>query len=133
MFWILGVPSAAVWALTMAILATIPSLGTFLVWMPIAVYLAASGHWVKGLILAGWGASVISTVDNLLYPTLVGRKMQLHTVPVLFSVLGAIALFGISGIVLGPLILTTGVTLLRFWNEGALRSSDDGASQEASR
>jgi predicted PurR-regulated permease PerM len=133
MFWILGVPSAAVWALTMAILATVPSLGTFLVWMPIAVYLAASGHWVKGLILAGWGASVISTVDNLLYPTLVGRKMQLHTVPVLFSVLGAIALFGISGIVLGPLILTTGVTLLRFWNEGALRSSDDGKAPEVSR
>jgi predicted PurR-regulated permease PerM len=121
MFWILGVPSALVWALTMAILATIPSLGTFLVWMPVSVYLAVSGHWVKGLILAGWGLSVISTVDNLLYPTLVGSKMQLHTVPVLFSVLGAIGLFGISGIVLGPLILTTGVTLLRLWNESALR------------
>jgi len=124
MFWILGVPSAAVWGLTMALLATIPSLGTFLVWMPLAIYLAVSGHWVKALILAGWGASVISTVDNLLYPTLVGRKMQLHTVPVLFSVLGAIGLFGISGIVLGPLILTTGVTLLRCWSDGALRSRD---------
>ncbi|MFL6447599.1 MAG: AI-2E family transporter [Bryobacteraceae bacterium] len=124
MFWILGVPSAAFWAFTMAILATIPSLGTFLVWMPVAVYLAVSGHWVKGLILAGWGASVIGTVDNLLYPTLVGKKMQLHTVPVLFAVLGAVGLFGISGIVLGPLILTSGVTLVRFWNESALRSSD---------
>jgi len=131
MFWILGVPSAAVWGLTMALLATIPSLGTFLVWMPVAIYLAVSGHWAKALILAGWGASVISTVDNLLYPTLVGRKMQLHTVPVLFSVLGAIGLFGISGIVLGPLILTTGVTLLRFWNDSALRTQDEATSDQA--
>ncbi|MFL6415515.1 MAG: AI-2E family transporter [Bryobacteraceae bacterium] len=128
MFSILGVPSAVVWGLTMAILATIPSLGTFLVWMPVAVYLLVSGHWVKAIVLAVWGASVISTVDNVLYPALVGKKMQLHTVPVLFAVLGAIGLFGISGIVLGPLILTTGVTLLRFWNEGTLRMPGESAS-----
>jgi predicted PurR-regulated permease PerM len=133
MFWILGVPSAAVWGLTMAILATIPSLGTFLVWMPVAVYLAVSGHWVKGVILAAWGASVISTVDNLLYPTLVGRKLQLHTVPVLLAVLGAIGLFGISGIVLGPLILTTGVTLIQFWNASALRSPDEAGFHQTER
>jgi predicted PurR-regulated permease PerM len=120
MFWILGVPSALVWALVMAILATIPSLGTFLVWMPVAIYLAVVGHWVKALILVAWGTSVIGTVDNLLYPTLVGSKMQLHTVPVLFAVLGGIGLFGVSGIVLGPLLLTTMVALLRIWNPVAL-------------
>jgi predicted PurR-regulated permease PerM len=125
MFWILGVPSAGMWGLAMAILATIPSLGTFLVWMPVAVYLAASGQWVKGIILAGWGASVVSTVDNVLYPTLVGKKLQLHTVPVFFAVLGAIALFGISGIILGPLTLTTCVALIRFWNADALKVPGD--------
>jgi predicted PurR-regulated permease PerM len=57
--------------------------------------------------------------------------MQLHTVPVLFSVLGAIGLFGISGIVLGPLILTTGVTLLRFWNDSALRARDEATFDDA--
>ena len=120
MFWILGVPTALVWALVMALLATIPSLGTFLVWMPVTIYLAATGHWVKALILLLWGTFVIGTVDNLLYPTLVGKKMQLHTVPVLFAVLGGIGLFGISGIVLGPLVLTTAVTLLRIWDRGTL-------------
>ncbi len=120
MFWILSVPTALVWALVMALLATIPSLGTFLVWMPVTIYLAVTGHWVKALILLLWGTFVIGTVDNLLYPTLVGRKMQLHTVPVLFAVLGGIGLFGISGIVLGPLVLTTAVTLLRIWNRGTL-------------
>jgi predicted PurR-regulated permease PerM len=122
MFWILSVPTALVWALVMALLATIPSLGTFLVWMPVAIYLAVVGHWVKALILVAWGTFVIGTVDNLLYPTLVGSKMELHTVPVLFAVLGGIGLFGISGIVLGPLLLTTTVTLLRIWNPATLDS-----------
>jgi predicted PurR-regulated permease PerM len=130
MFWVLGVPAALVWALVMAVLATIPSLGTFLVWMPVAVYLALTGHWVKAGILVGWGTFVIGTVDNLLYPTLVGTKIQMHTVPVLFAVLGGIALFGISGVVLGPLVLTTAVTLLRFWSPKALpQSEDDPASR----
>ena len=125
MFWILGVPGALIWAFVMAILATIPSLGTFLVWMPVAVYLAVSGHWIKASVLGGWGAFVIGTVDNLLYPTLVGTKLQLHTVPVLFAVLGGIGLFGISGIVLGPLALTTTVTLLRVWSSQALPSTEE--------
>lgn len=130
MFWILSVPTALVWALVMALLATIPSLGTFLVWMPVAVYLAVVGHWVKAVILVVWGTFVIGTVDNLLYPMLVGTKMQLHTVPVLFAVLGGIGLFGISGIVLGPLVLTTAVTLLRIWNHGVLPPDEsDMASQ----
>jgi predicted PurR-regulated permease PerM len=55
-------------------------------------------------------------VDNLLYPTLVGSKLQLHTAPMFFAVLGGIALFGASGIVLGPVALTTFLTLLRIWN-----------------
>lgn len=131
MFWILGVPGALIWALVMALLATIPSLGTFLVWMPVAVYLAVTGHWIKAGILVGWGTFVIGTVDNLLYPTLVGTKMQLHTVPVLFAVLGGIGLFGISGIVLGPLLLTTAVTLLRIWNPAVLPAGGDRVESDS--
>jgi len=120
MFWILAVPNALIWAVAMALLALIPSLGTFLIWMPVAVYLAVTGHWVKAAVLGAWGAFVIGTVDNLLYPTLVGAKMQLHTIPVLFSVLGGIGLFGISGIILGPLTLTVAVTLLQMCSPGVL-------------
>jgi predicted PurR-regulated permease PerM len=127
MFGILGVPNAAIWAVAMALLALIPSLGTFLIWMPVALYLAVTGHWVKAAVLTAWGAFVIGTVDNLLYPTLVGAKMQLHTILVFFSVLGGIGLFGISGIVLGPLTLTVAVTLLRMCSPGVL--PDDAHKQ----
>jgi predicted PurR-regulated permease PerM len=126
MFWILGVPNVPLWTFAMAALATIPSLGTFIIWAPVAAFLALSGAWVKGLVLTAWGSFVIGTVDNLLYPTLVGTKLQLHTVAVLFAVLGGIGLFGISGIVLGPLVLSATVALLRVWmpNESALPGAE---------
>jgi predicted PurR-regulated permease PerM len=115
MFWILGIPEILLWTTLMALLATIPSLGTFLVWMPVAVYLVLAGHWIKAIVLCCWGALVIGTIDNFLYPTLIGSKLKLHTAPLFFSVLGGIASFGVTGIVLGPLILTALVTLLQIW------------------
>ena len=117
MFWLLGIPAALLWGVFMSIMALIPSLGTFLVWMPAAIYLFLSGqHW-KSAILFAWGSLVVATIDNVLYPTLVGSRLQLHTVAILFSVLGAIALMGIPGIVLGPLILNVALTLIAFWWE----------------
>lgn len=116
MFWILGVPEVFLWTVIMIVLAMIPFVGTFPVWVSAAIYLALGDHWVKALVLVCWGTFVIGTVDNLLYPTLVGSKLQLHTAPMFFAVLGGIALFGASGIVLGPVALTTFLTLLRIWN-----------------
>lgn len=130
MFQILGVPSALIWTLLMAALATIPSLGTFLVWAPVAAYLAMTDHWIKSIILVAWGVLVIGTVDNLLYPTLVGSKLQLHTVPVLFAVLGGVAMFGVTGIILGPLLLALTVQLIRFWTAGRQASTGAGNASE---
>lgn len=128
MFAILGVPNAPLWAFSMAMLATIPSLGTFLVWAPVAGYLALTGSLVKAAILTGWGVGVIGTVDNILYPMLVSSRLKMHTAATFFAVLGGIAAFGISGLVLGPLILVTTVELLRLWSPAIL---PEGA--EASR
>ncbi|HEY0308540.1 MAG TPA: AI-2E family transporter [Acidobacteriaceae bacterium] len=120
MFWALAVPQAFLWAFLMGLLALIPSLGTFLIWMPVAIFLALSGHVIKAIILLAWGLGVISTVDNLLYPTLVGNRLRLHTIPIFFAVLGGIALFGLSGLVLGPLLLTTTLELLHLWSPAIL-------------
>ncbi len=120
-FFALGVPQAAVWAVVMAMMATIPSLGTFVVWAPVAIYLALSGSLVKAALLTGWGVAVIGSVDNFLYPTLVSRRLQVHPLAAFFAVLGGVALFGISGLVLGPLTLVTTMELLRLWNRNAFR------------
>ena len=124
-FAALSVPNAILWAFVMGALATIPSLGTFLVWAPVAVFLALSGHLVKAGILTAFGAIVIGSVDNLLYPTLVSGKLQMHTVAAFFGVLGGVAVFGISGVVLGPLVLVTATELIRMWQPAALHAQVD--------
>ena len=115
-YWVLGVPGVVLWAFTTAIVALIPAFGTVLVWAPIAIYLGLTGHWGKAAILALWGGLIVSTIDNILYPILVGTRLRAHTVTILISILGGVALFGITGIVLGPLIFTLAGTLLEFWH-----------------
>jgi predicted PurR-regulated permease PerM len=114
-FWVLGVDGAAFWGLVTVVVAIIPAVGASLVWIPVAVYLATTGHWVKAGLLVAWGGLAVSTIDNFLYPSLVGSRVQQHTVMVLISVIGAIALFGVSGLIIGPVVLTVAKTLLEIW------------------
>jgi len=116
-YWALGVPNHLFWAILTGAMAMVPAFGAFLVWVPIALYLGFSGHWGKAAILAAWGGGVVSLIDNFMYPVLIGPRLQQHTVAVLISILGGIALFGISGIVLGPVFFTIAVTLLEIWRK----------------
>jgi len=90
--------------------------------------LILQGSLVKGLILIAWGVLVIGTIDNILYPIFVGRKVTLHTVPILFSYLGGIVLFGFSGLVLGPLIVMLTWAFLEIWRR---RTADGQDATEA--
>jgi predicted PurR-regulated permease PerM len=115
-FWVLGVPGVILWAFTLAACAMIPAFGSFLVWGPVAVYLGLNGHWGKAALLALWGGLIVSTIDNILYPILVGTRLRAHTATILLSVLGGIAVFGPIGIVLGPVLFTIATTLLDIWH-----------------
>lgn len=114
-YWILGVPGPILLAFTTALMSMIPAFGTFLVWGPIAIYLGMSGHWGKAAMLAIWGGVIVGSIDNFLYPILVGTRLRAHTVIILLSILGGISLFGITGIILGPVTFTLAATLLDFW------------------
>jgi predicted PurR-regulated permease PerM len=114
-FWVLGVPGIILWAFSTAAFAMIPAFGAFLIWGPIAIYLGLSGHWGKAVLLALWGSVIVSTIDNVLYPILVGTRLRSHTVTILIAILGGIAVFGIIGIILGPVTFTIAATLLEFW------------------
>ena len=99
----------------MALLAIVPILGAFVVWVPAALFLALQGSWGKALILTVWGGSVVALVDNLLYPVLVGNRLRLHTVPVFIAIVGGLALFGASGVILGPVALAITIALVDVW------------------
>jgi predicted PurR-regulated permease PerM len=125
-YWALGVPGAFLWAMLTLALSCIPGLGAFLVWLPVAIYLGITDQWVKAIAMAVWGGLVVSTIDNVLYPALVGSRLQLHTVPIFLSVLGGIAFFGVPGLVLGPLLLTIALSLLHIWKKRAQPTVLDG-------
>jgi predicted PurR-regulated permease PerM len=114
-FWVLGVPGIILWAFTTSVMAMIPAFGAFLVWGPIAIFLGLSGHWGKAALLALWGGVIVSTIDNFLYPILVGTRLRSHTATILIAILGGIAIFGITGVILGPVAFTIASTLLEFW------------------
>jgi predicted PurR-regulated permease PerM len=96
--------------------AMIPAFGAFLVWGPIAIYLGFNGHWGKAALLAIWGGLIVSTIDNILYPILIGGHLRAHTATILLSILGGIAVFGPIGIILGPVLFTIAATLLDIWH-----------------
>ncbi len=103
-FWALGIPAALMWGVIMAVLSLIPAVGAGLIWLPVSLYLYATGNTVDATILLLFGVLVISLVDNVLRPILVGRDTRLPDYLVLFSTLGGLALFGITGFALGPLL-----------------------------
>jgi predicted PurR-regulated permease PerM len=103
-FALLGVPAALLWALIMTILAFLPLIGSALIWAPVAVWLALTGHLVKGIVLALVGLLVIGNVDNVVRPLLLSGKSKLNTLVLIISLLGGVSAFGFIGIVLGPLV-----------------------------
>jgi predicted PurR-regulated permease PerM len=103
-FWALGLPASLLWAVLMALLSLLPVVGSGLVWLPMALYLVASGALWQGLALIAFGVLVIGLIDNLLRPVLVGRDTRLPDYLVMVATLGGLATFGVNGLVLGPAI-----------------------------
>ncbi len=123
-FFAVGIPSAILWGLVMALAALLPVFGTALVWFPASLFLIlngliendTTGVW-KGLALIAYGILIVSTVDNFLKPKLVSKKAQIHPVVVLIGVIGGIEMFGFVGIIIGPIILAIFITLISIYEK----------------
>lgn len=120
MFWMLGLPSPLLWGLIMGLAAIVPVLGTFLVWIPAAAFLFLTGNTWQAVVLVAWGIVVVGSIDNLLYPLLVGNRLQTHTIPTFLSLVGGLFLFGPAGIVIGPVVFTVTIFLLDHWHDQPL-------------
>ena len=104
MFWFLGIQSPLVWGVVMAFLSLLPAVGAGLIWGPVAIYFLLTGAIWQGVTLIVFGILVIGLVDNVLRPILVGKDTQMPDYVVLISTLGGMALFGLNGFVIGPVI-----------------------------
>jgi predicted PurR-regulated permease PerM len=110
-FAVVGIHSAVFWGTIMAVLSFVPGIGTALVWVPAAIILAATGQPARGIGLGVFCAVVVGSIDNLLRPILVGRDTQMHELMILFGTLGGIIMFGVVGIIIGPIVAALFVTV----------------------
>jgi predicted PurR-regulated permease PerM len=111
-FLVLGLPSPLLWGVVMFLMSMIPMAGAFIVWVPAALYLLLTGSYVKALVLVVWGVVVIGSIDNFLSPRLVGRRARLHELLIFFSVLGGLQVFGVLGLVIGPVLAAITLALI---------------------
>lgn len=103
-FWALGVRAPVLWGALMAVLSLLPAVGSALVWLPVAIYFLVTGAIWQGIVLIAFGVLVIGLVDNVLRPVLVGKETKIPDYVVLVATLGGIAIFGLNGFVIGPVI-----------------------------
>jgi predicted PurR-regulated permease PerM len=125
LFWFLGMPAPFMWGSVMFVLSILPVVGAGLIWVPASIYLAMSGEWPSAMAILGWGAFTAVVVDYLLYAKLAGDRMRMHPVPALLAFLGGLAIFGLSGMILGPAIVAMTAAMLDLWRE---RSTPKGSA-----
>jgi predicted PurR-regulated permease PerM len=119
-FLIFGLPQPAFWGTVMIPAAVIPVVGSTIVWGPAAVYLLFTGHVTAGVGLIIWGGVVVSLIDNILKPILMKGSGETPSIFILFSILGGLTYFGMIGFILGPLILSFLLSLLRIYQKTIL-------------
>jgi len=119
-YLVLGLPNALLWAGVTTVMAFVPGVGTPLVWGPIAVYLFAKGQDWQGVVLVLYGALAISSIDNVLRPLFLKGAARIHPLWSFLSILGGLIAFGVVGLLLGPLVLSLGVSALRIYEMDVL-------------
>lgn len=130
LFLIMGLPSPVFWGAVMAFLALLPLIGPFIIYIPAGIILIATGSPVKGILLIAIGSIIVSQIDNFLRPILASRETGMHTMLLFISIMGGAAVFGLLGVVLGPVIAAVFVTIFDIFRL-KLMETNGGASPAA--
>ncbi len=116
-FYITGIQSPLVWGVLMTGLSIVPAVGNAVIWVPAGLFMLLSGHIWQGLVILIFGAVVITLVDNLLRPFLLGKDIEMHSLLIFLSTLGGIVVFGFSGFVLGPVVASFFLAIWKLFEE----------------
>jgi len=111
----------------MVIMAVVPAVGCAIIWGPAGIIMLLTGHLWEGIVILATGVLVISTIDNLLRPILIGQDVEMHPLLIFLSTLGGIVVFGFSGFVIGPIIASL---LLAIWEMYDQFFQQDSAAAE---
>jgi predicted PurR-regulated permease PerM len=114
-FFLLNISSPVLWGASMAVMSFVPMIGTFAIWGPATVILFIQGSILKSVILFMTGILIITMIDNVLKPVIIGGRTRMHTLVVFFSVLGGINLFGLIGLIMGPLVIVIFISIFEIF------------------
>lgn len=117
LFYIVGIEGALIWGVITTVLSIIPGFGSYIIWLPAAIIMLILGNLWQAIVIAAIGGGVISTIDNFLRPILVGKDTQMHPLLILFSTLGGLVVFGISGFIIGPIITALFLSLWEMYEQ----------------
>jgi predicted PurR-regulated permease PerM len=115
-FWIAGISAPIFWGVGMAFCSLLPVIGSAVIWAPAAIWLFSTGQWGKALVLLAICAGLTSAVDSLLRPMLLSGHGRLNGLIVFISVVGGVAVFGVIGLILGPIVVATAKGLLNAYS-----------------
>jgi predicted PurR-regulated permease PerM len=124
-FWLTGIEGALMWGVVMILFSIVPVVGCSIIWIPAGLIMMLMGYFWKGIIILAFGVLVISMVDNLLRPILLGRDVQMHPLLIFLSTLGGISLFGFSGFIIGPIITSLVLALWAMYDQFRDAASND--------
>jgi predicted PurR-regulated permease PerM len=116
-YLLFGISNPIFWGFLTAILALLPFVGSAFIWLPMSLYLLYQGHYISAIGLLIYSALLVSNIDNVLKPKLIGSKAKIHPTIVLIGVFGGISVFGFIGIIAGPLILAILLVLIKLFHE----------------
>lgn len=122
-YWVMGVPNALLWGGLTTLMAFVPLVGTPLVWIPICIYLWVTGQVWQAVVLAVYSGTIVSMVDNVLRPWILKGSTHIHPLWSFLAILGGVLSFGPLGLLVGPLILSLGVSALRIFESDVLRAT----------
>ena len=104
-FALLGLGAPVFWGVVMGFFALLPFVGTWVVWLPAAIWLIATDQLAKGVILGVLGGTIVASIDNILRPAVLSGRAQMNGLMMFISLLGGVSAFGLLGLVLGPLVV----------------------------
>lgn len=121
LFLFTGIQGAILWGVVMIITAVIPVVGCALVWAPAGVIMIVIGHVWTGIFILAFGALVISMVDHFLRPILLGKDVSMHPLLIFLSTMGGIIIFGFTGFIIGPIIMSLAMAVWQMYEEYYLK------------
>lgn len=130
LFWFVGLPAPVLWGVVMFVLGVLPFVGAVLVWLPAAIHLLLNEQVGAALLLLAWGSLMAGPVGNYLYGIFAAGRMRLHPVPTLIAYVGGLATFGITGMVLGPVVLALTLAAIDVWKRRSVPTPSAAPPEE---